>query len=201
MNLPKIKFDLDLIFFLVFSIIYRKKEFKLYYLTYLFIFIHELSHILIASILKVKTNKITFSLCGCNIELENSIFKYNTLKDLLIKIAGPLFNLIMCLIFKDTITFFINLNLLLINLLPIIPLDGFYIFKDIIELITNNKKLSNKIIIILNNISIIIIFLIGIYFCIKYYNFSLLLFIVYVTIINMQTKNNYRLWNKIKELI
>lgn len=201
MNLPKIKFDLDLIFFFIFSLIYRKKEFELYYLTYLFILIHELFHILVAFILKVKTNKITFSLCGCNIELENSIFKYDVLKDLLIKIAGPLFNLIMCLIFKDKLTFFINLNLLLINLLPIIPLDGFYIFKDIIELITKNKKFSNKIIILLNNISIIIIFLIGIYFCIKYYNFSLLLFIVYVTIINMQTKNNYRLWNKIKELI
>ena len=201
MNFLKIKFNFDFIFFIIFSIICFKKEFLYYYIAYLFIFLHEMSHLLFTIIFKIKIRCISFSICGCCLELENDIFNYNVYKDIIIKLAGPLFNLLCLFIFNNKYIFYINFILLFINMLPIMPLDGFYILRDIFEIFIKNNTLVNKIIIGINNIVIILFFLIGIIFCIKYYNISLLLFIVYVTIINMQMKNNYMILNKIKELV
>lgn len=201
MNLKKIKFNYDIVFFIIFSIICFRKEFIYYYIAYLFIFLHEISHLFVSLLLNVKIKSLSFSLCGCCLELENDIFNYNIYKDIIIKSAGPTFNFLCLLVFKNKYIYYINLILFLINLFPIMPLDGFYILRDLLEIFIKKYNLVNKIVIAINNISIISLFIIGILFCIKYYNISLLLFIVYVTIINMQMKNNYIILNKIKELI
>lgn len=201
MNFQKIKFNYDFVFCIIFSLICCKKEFIYYYIAYLFIFLHELSHLIVAILLKAKIRSLSFSLCGCCLELESDIFNNNIYIDIIIKLAGPLLNLVFLLLVENKYIYYINLILLLINIIPIMPLDGFYILRDILEMIFKNTYFVNKIIIAINNISIIIVFITGIIFCVKYYNISLLLFIVYVTIINMQMKNNYIILSKIKELV
>ncbi len=90
----------------------------LYFVLYIFIFLHELSHMLCAYIFKIPPSSIHLYPWGCMLSLSRIPCKK---KHLLILLSGPLFNLIMFLsgIFPKE-----NLSLFLFNLIPVIPLDG-----------------------------------------------------------------------------
>ena len=99
------------------------------------IIIHELSHIIMALILREKIRMIKILPCGCSCSFRNqSLIK--AWKMLLILKAGPVSNLIFCRIvsFSDE---FIKANLFLgiFNLLPFFSLDGGNIMKIVAKLI------------------------------------------------------------------
>lgn len=89
-----------------------------FFLLYFFIFLHELSHMVISLLLKEKVSALKLFPWGCTLNLTSLPDKKHSI---LILIAGPLFNLIMYFLDIYPVE---NLSLALFNLMPIIPLDG-----------------------------------------------------------------------------
>jgi len=145
-----------------------------YYLCFLFITFHELSHIAIAALFGSSIKRINIRLSGLSVNLEKN---FQRIKALLVYFAGPISNIILAILFRNIkIVFEINICLALINLVPIKPLDGYNIFKQII-----GKKALKTI----SKISEFILIVIGLLLIAKYCNISLIILLLYIKLENL----------------
>lgn len=109
---------------------------------FLCIFFHELSHGLVALIFGMDIKYLLIHPLGFFIEIEK-LEEFSDEKQLGVYFAGPIFNLILALVFlilfdKQEVSmykelFTINITLCLLNLLPVFPLDGGRIFNIILS--------------------------------------------------------------------
>lgn len=83
--------------------------------------LHEFAHLLCALILKEKCAAVAVMPYGMKLYLTPSRIARH---ELLTTLAGPLFNLLMLILFRQGPFFEMNLSMLLLNLLPIMPSDG-----------------------------------------------------------------------------
>jgi stage IV sporulation protein FB len=122
----KIHYSLSLLFFIfIFTGFYLE-----FFIFFLVIFAHELGHYLVARIYGVKIEHLTFTVLGGVLKIETVNISW--IKQIFLYGAGIIVNLLLFFgsrylpnpYFKKL---FLNYNLLLIvfNLLPIYPLDGF----------------------------------------------------------------------------
>ena len=126
-------------------------SYKLFFIYFLITFVHELGHIIMAKLLRLKINKIKLLAIGFNAEID-SLDYTSSLKEFLICIAGPLTYflskyLLLYFYNLDYISYnaFIQANIinkynLFFNMLPIIPLDGGRILKIIIDCFLTSKR-------------------------------------------------------------
>ncbi len=131
-KIPKTKIELNyvLVFVLIIFILYGNAS--TFFVCFLFVFLHELSHYFTALLLGCEIERMELNLWGGVLHLKNYVIKPS--HEMLILIAGPSSNLLFALIFnilpKYTQTNFIkeiilfNAVLGLFNLMPIVPLDG-----------------------------------------------------------------------------
>lgn len=163
-TIHKTKISIDFSFFLLlsFAVFYGYKNAVL---IVLFSSLHELGHLLCLILIKAYPQRIIVSFYGISMKYNNKISKFY---ELLVIICGPAVNLILYLILKDDI----NLALLIINLYPVLPLDG----GRIVYLLS--EKVSKVIAIIF----LILLTTISIYLFIFYQIFSVLLITVYLII-------------------
>ena len=153
-----------------------------YFVCYLFIIFHELSHILFATLFGKKIEKIKLSIAGVCVTFNNS--KLEIVKNLIIYLAGPLANICLAILFhKINFIFEVNIFLALLNLMPIYPLDGY----NILNIFFNKSTIKN-----VENIFLSLIFLISVFILIGYFNPSLFIFFVYVMLIKYVTKNHIK---------
>lgn len=141
------KIKLDIKIFLIILVYILTKNIKVFALSFIFIFIHELGHILAGISLGLKITKIHITILGFSIEFEN-YGKERRINKIIIDSAGPAINLIiaiMAIILGIAELFYINLVLLLINLLPIFPLDGGRILKTVLLYKYSYKETMKKI--------------------------------------------------------
>ena len=120
-----------------------KIEMFAYY--YLFVLMHELSHILVALILKVDVKEIELLPIGINAKYENKI---SLIRELIISLAGPIASIIFSIIFENETFVFMNICIAIFNLIPIYPLDGGRIVQSTLKMIFGEyigKKLSYTI--------------------------------------------------------
>lgn len=89
-----------------------------FYILYLFVFLHEITHMLTALALKEKVQAVHLLPFGCMLSLGTAP---SNGKSALIFLSGPLFNLAM---FFLGVFPYENLSLALFNLIPVMPLDG-----------------------------------------------------------------------------
>jgi len=143
------------------------------FLVYIFliVLIHELGHLLIACFFKRKIISLTILPFGGLLKL-NSLISENIYEDLLIATGGIFFQTIFgfllmylnyySLIDMHTYSFlrFYNSILIIFNLIPICPLDGYKIMKLISELIIPFKK-TFSLCIITSGVILILIILLG----------------------------------------
>lgn len=196
---PLFDIKIDILFLIVMFIflLYSKVRifFSSFFICYLFIVFHEASHMLVASIFGKSIESFNISLFGVSItfkrehySISNKITDRGTcIKNILIYLAGPVSNFILAIIFeKIKIVFDINLFLCVVNLIPIYPLDGYNILKNILLFKYDEEKIE-KIISIINYIFLIVLFILGTLSIIVLYNPSLILFLIYILII----KNNH----------
>jgi len=151
--LEKIEIGISIIPFLV--IVLLSGYYKLFFTYFLITLIHELGHVIVAKIFKVKINNIKLTVFGFNADIED--YKYlNIYKQLLILIAGPLTYFISIFLLQklyvweviSLVTYYkallTNKYIFIFNLLPIFPLDGGRIIKIILDRIFTYK--TSKII-------------------------------------------------------
>lgn len=151
----------------------------------LYLIFHESGHIIIGYILGFKVIKINVYPCGLltifNMKINDSI-----IKDLLVALSGPLFQIILYLLIKKYYN--IHLFLLIFNLLPIYPLDGAKIVSDILYILFP-YKISNNI---LFYISYILCLFILSFFIFNFNLFYLIIFIVlFIKVISFYINLNY----------
>ncbi len=129
--------------------------------------LHEIGHFIAAFIIHAKIIKFRISLFGINMQINTNDLSLN--KKLALFFSGPFVNLLIMVYFYNIIydIAYINIFLSLINLLPIVPLDGGNVLKSVLEQYVK-KKYVYKITLIVN-----IIFLIIVAYCF-YLSFSVL---------------------------
>ena len=158
-----------------------------YFVCYLFIIFHELSHIIFASIFGKKIRKLKLSIAGVCVVFNNND-GLKIIKKIIIYLAGPLGNIILALLFRNIdFVFEINIFLAILNLMPVYPLDGYNILNCILtslNKISYLKSIETFFLSFLLVISIIVFFM--------YYNPSLIIFFMYVILIKYFTKNHIK---------
>lgn len=144
------------IFILIFLL---TNQIKIYGVLMLFALIHELGHLVIGILLGFRPTKLEIMPYGLSVGFEVECEDYNkkikkgnmlSIKKLLIAATGPITNVILTVIYLlFDITFFgierelvIYSNVLIgiFNLIPIYPLDGGRIVKNILHIIVGLKK-------------------------------------------------------------
>lgn len=166
------------------------------YINYLIILIvimcfHELGHIITIKLLKYNIKEIIILPIGGIIKTD-LLLNTKSIKLFLISISGVIFQILLFLLVRNTNTnnynifYNLNLSLIILNLIPIYPLDGYNVAKSIIENILK-YKLSIKI---CNLISLLLILVLYIY------TKNIIIFVVYY-IINIKNilMTNY-IYNK-----
>lgn len=174
----KIKVDLKI--FLIIILYILTKNIKVFAISFIFILLHELGHAITGIILGLKIKKININVFGLSIEFEN-YGKERLNNKIIIDMAGPAINIItfiIAVIFKHEEIAYINILLAIINLLPIYPLDGGRIVKNLLlkshnykQVVGYTEKISKDTLIIITAISSIVILYIknvGIFLVILY---------------------------------
>ncbi|MBQ8845140.1 MAG: hypothetical protein IJ008_03900 [Clostridia bacterium] len=153
------------------------------------VLIHELGHYVVSKRLGYKIENFSLSPYGVSIDIEGQ--KIENKDEILISLAGPVFNLITIFfvtaiwwIFPIVFNFtyeFVNLNMiiLLFNLLPLYPMDGGRVFVSIFSNFVK-RKIALKFSIILNLITSIIFFILFIITCFISFNPTLILFPIFL---------------------
>lgn len=196
----QIKIDMKiLIFALIFFI---TGQIKIYILLMIFACLHELGHLILGRILGFKPYSFEIRPIGFSVSFNNPIEDYNKkikkanfleLKKIFIYLAGPMINILLAIIIyflniETTLKLeciYLNIILILVNLLPIYPLDGGRILKCILCIFCGLKKSY----IITERISLIItisILFISSILILKIHNFGLLIMILYLVYVKMR---------------
>ena len=194
----KLRIDLKII--VVILIFLFTGQLKTYCIIMFFCFLHEFGHIITAKLFKMQIEKIEILPCG----FSASFFSYNlsgvhkvfSMQELLVALAGPIVSLILALSFQyiDDTNFTIltkqeivysNILILIFNLLPLYPLDGGRILKNILNIKLRGNTTDN----IINKVSSVTIILLTIVSSIAVYyfkNIAIFLVCIFLWIVILQ---------------
>lgn len=169
-KIPKTKIELNYSLWIVLLIFIIYGELSTFFVCFLSVFLHELSHYFAAILFHYKIDRMELNIWGGVLNLYSYVIKPS--HEIVILIAGPLSNLLIALIFiiisqyievdiiKDII--FANTVLGAFNLIPITPLDGGKIIRLYLAYFFGYGK-AIKIALVFSKIFSIILFIFGIY--------------------------------------
>jgi len=148
--------------------------------------VHEFGHFFLMKLFNIKVNKIIIYPYGGMIK-SNMLINTNSFKILLISLGGILSQIILYMIFIilykiEYISYNIfnifnysNISIIIFNLLPIYPLDGYKILNSILEIFLSFK--NSLIISLIINLLTLIIFIIYLYLY-KINNYIIIIFLL-----------------------
>lgn len=155
---------IDIKIFILIAIAFLAKNIEMYLLLIIFTLIHEIGHLLAGFILGFKAKGITIAPYGINIVFKINYSDYNkkickanilAVKRIIIALAGPMTNIIIAIIiniftanninlsmlgFNNQQMIYANLIIAIFNMLPVYPLDGGRIIKEVIQIFKGLKK-------------------------------------------------------------
>lgn len=206
----KIKIDLK-VFLLVFAYILTNKI-ETFSILFIFMFIHEIGHLFVGMCVGLRPKKIHLTIAGFSIEFIEKEYDNFVIKSkvrlrnkILVGMGGPIINLFFILIgylLKVPNIVYANIIIFLINMLPILPLDGGQIIKNIL-MYKYTLKTVNKVMIEISKYNLIILTLIFSIAIVYLNNPIIALFIFYLWILYIKEKrksdiiaNMYRIISK-----
>lgn len=209
----KIRIDLKIFIFAI--LFYLTKQIEIYALLMIFALLHECGHLIAGLILKFKPEKINIMPMGVSISFKIPIDDYNikiknanllSIKKIIIALSGPIINIIIAIILiffdfnldeiKRLNIIYANIIICIFNLLPIYPLDGGRILKQIIKIkygVINSIKYTNKI----QNLIMILVTIISSIAIYYFKNISILFIIIYLWILVINENRKYKIRSKI----
>lgn len=192
----QIKVDLKI--FIAILIFLLTEQLNIYIVFMLFAIIHELGHVLTGIILEFKPKNIEVLPIGISACFYMQCDDYNkkinyanrfVLKKVIISCAGPITNFIIAIIFyffdfsifniSREFIIYTNLIIGIFNLIPIYPLDGGRIIKNILHIKIGLKE-SYKYTKIIANLSIIILTIFSSMAILYLKNISIVLILIYL---------------------
>lgn len=180
------------------------KQIEIYAWLMLFALIHELAHMFIGILLRLKPKTLEIQAFGIGIVFES--FENTERNKIIIAIAGPAINILFAIIFSfiniKSSGLIVNANLLLAicNLIPIYELDGGKILKAILEM-KDKKGKTDDIINKVSNILMIILSIASSIIILIYKNIALVLIIGYLWIMVIRENKKYTLKKRINNII
>lgn len=123
------------------------RQLEMFFISFLIMSIHETAHLIAAKRLGLTVRYIAVYPFGLNLRLENTAL-FSISDEMILYLSGPLANAVMALVSLPFLSldsfiydFYIkNTVLLLLNLLPIVPLDGGMVFKKTVHFCFGFKK-------------------------------------------------------------
>jgi Zn-dependent protease len=191
------EFTLSFTFLALFLILACVGEVKLCLFSFISSLLHETVHIAFILILGGNVKAVTLTAFGANIVRgEKSV---SSLKEALISLSAPVFNLILGGLFYKTLPLFslVNSGIGLFNLLPFYDFDGGRGLSFLLESIVESYKINR----LLDVTAVLVTFLftfISVYFCFKFkMNLTLVLLSVYMIFklfvrLKPNVKNSYK---------
>lgn len=215
-----IKIDLKIVLFLLLFCITSQAE--IYLLLMLFACIHEIGHLCVGIVLKFKPQEIQITPMGMKIgfkpkweEYNQKIKKGNTLaiKRAIVAMAGSLTNfaiisiIVIAMILKPQLLtskllitmVYSNFLIGIFNLIPIYPLDGGRIIKEILHIFVGLKK-SYTYTYKISKITIIALTMIASIAILYIQNISIIIILIYLWSIMIVERKRYYTKKKILEI-
>ena len=153
---------------------------------YVFAIMHEISHMLVAILLKMNVYEIELLPIGVNAKY---IGKNTYLKELIISLAGPIASLLFAVILKNEVFKMMNLSIAIFNLIPIKPFDGGKILENICVIFCG-VKIANKVLMILSKVCLNLLLILSIFLVIWGENYYFIILIIYmICIIKKESEN------------
>ena len=189
----KIEINLKIIF--VFLLFVLLNNIDTYIIFLIFIIIHEMSHLTVAILIGAVPKKISVNPFGVSLELY-SYEKIDFWGRIFFFSIGPFTNFIIAIIsfflkFNDLIIY-TNLAILCFNVLPILPLDGGKILKEILNKFIGNNRTIEYTLLVSKIFLCIFTYLYSI-FIILIKNAYILLLILYLWYLYLQEEKKYNL--------
>lgn len=123
------------------AVCYITRHLEIFYITYGVMTLHELSHLLAAKMIGLRAAYIAFHPFGVNLKLKNKLI-CRLSDEIILYFAGPLCNIALAcaalLVFRfypnPWLRFFYGSNIMLfvMNMLPVVPLDGGIVLKKLL---------------------------------------------------------------------
>lgn len=149
---------------------------EMFMIFYISILLHEIAHIVVALLLKVDVVELNLMPVGVSAIYSNKI---SSKKEVIISIAGPIMSLILAAYSKDSFISSVNIIIMILNLIPIYPLDGGRIQKNYFIHKYRYKK-GIKISQMVSDLFLIILFVLSIILIIYFKNYYLLFLNLYI---------------------
>ncbi len=186
---------------------YINRQLENLVISYIIITIHELSHFTAARFIGLSCSHITVYPFGLNLKLKNTII-YNLSDEIILYLSGPLSNILMALGVlligfqnENLMDFYYkNLALFLINILPIVPLDGGMVVKKILNYRLGYDGGNRAMRFFSLVFMCVILALFAAFLCLREFNPSFLIFCVFIIGNIIFSKEKYDT-NLLKELL
>lgn len=209
---------IDLKIFLFGILFFLTRQIEMYATIMLFAFLHELGHLCAGLALGFKPKTIKMTPFGFQIAFKTCVDDYNKkikqgnelcIKRIVIYLAGPMINLLLILvclwdnmelILPKDIIIYSNILLAIFNLLPIYPLDGGRILKEIVHIFRGRKIAYQKS----NGISfatVVILTIMTSILILYIHNIAFLMILSYLWYLVIKDMREYEIYEKSLELV
>lgn len=179
-------FKINIFTYLLLILSFLSGYYKEIFIIFLILIVHEFGHFFLMKLYNIKVNKIIIYPYGGMIK-SDILINTNSFKILIISIGGILSQIILFLLIcllntigliNDsiyTIFNYSNISIIIFNLLPIYPLDGYKILNSILEIFISFK--NSLIISLIVNVICLISFIIYLYLY-KINNYVIVIFLL-----------------------
>lgn len=208
---------IDLRIFLFGILFFLTKQIEIYATIMFFAFLHEIGHLCVGLLLGFKPKNMKMTPWGFQIAFKTDIEDYNQkkrqgnelcMKKIVIYLAGPMINLflvLVCLLWKTELIIpketiiYSNLLLAIFNLLPIYPLDGGRILKEVVH-IFRGRKIAYQKSNLISFITVIILTILTSILILYIHNIAFLIVLGYLWYLVIKNQKEYKVYEKTLEL-